>query len=479
MTTLAVDAAAVAPASPLTIAERHRQRWRYAGAITLMAFAAAVATLGGAFEVAFPIAALVVGVVCYRTGPARYLTFVWWLWLLTPGVRRIVDGQAGWNPQNPVLLAPLVVSLLAVGTSARRLVAWRRRAVFPFVLLLAGVLYGYAVGVGRAGVAASTYAAASWLAPIFLGLYAALLWPRYPELRRALQHVFLWGTLVIALYGVAQFVNPPEWDRLWMIQSEMNSIGQPLPLQVRVFSLLNSPAPFACVLAAGLVLLFATKTKWRIPVAAAGYVALMLSLVRASWVAWGIAVVVYGLYLGVRAGRRFLLLVVLLAAAVVPLATVDEVRDVVLPRALTFSDMSKDVSLAERVTFFQSTAAVVLENPVGEGLGSTGAAVGLRDEGGGERDFDSGLLDLFYSLGWPGGALFLGGLAMLCLRALRPGEPKGDLVAKAARAVALSSTALALSFNVFSGVAGAMLWTFFALLGAAKDWEKERRRQEA
>lgn len=476
MTALPVDAAASVAA---TVADRHRQHWRYAGAIALMAGAAAVATLGGPFEVAFPVAALIVGLVCYRTGPARYLTFVWWLWLLTPGIRRIVDGQAGWNPQNPVLLAPLVVSLLAAGTSVRRFTSWRRRAVFPFVLLLAAVLYGFAVGAAQSGLAASTYAAASWLAPIFLGLYAALLWPRYPELRRTIQHVFLWGTLVVSLYGIAQFVSPPEWDRLWMIQSEMNSIGQPLPLQVRVFSLLNSPAPFACALTAGLVLLFATKTKWRIPVAAAGYVALMLSLVRASWLAWGIAVVVYGLYLGVRAGRRFLLLVALLAAAVVPLVTIAEVRDVVLPRALTFSDMSQDVSLGERLSFFQTTVAAVMDNPVGEGLGSTGSSVALRDEGGGERDFDNGLLDLFYSLGWPGGALFLAGLATLCLRALRPGEPRGDLFAKGARGIALSSAALALSFNVFSGVAGAVLWTFFGLLGAAKDWERETKRLEA
>src|SRR5512133_3487733 len=133
MTALPYEAAAAAHA-PLTVADRHRQSWRYAGAVALMTGAAAVSMLGGLFEVAFPAAALAVGLMCYRTGPHRYLTFVWWLWLLTPGIRRIVDGHAGWNPQNPVLLAPLVVSLLAAGTAARRFTTWRRRAVFPFAL---------------------------------------------------------------------------------------------------------------------------------------------------------------------------------------------------------------------------------------------------------------------------------------------------------------------------------------------------------
>ncbi|HET7458541.1 MAG TPA: O-antigen ligase family protein [Gemmatimonadaceae bacterium] len=465
-------------ATPTELELRPRARWRYVGAAVLMAAAAGVSTRGGVFEVAFPLAALMVGLVSYRLGPRSYLTFAWWLWLLTPGIRRFVDGHAGWNQQNPVLLAPLVVSLIAVGTLMRRFTSWRRRSVFPFALLLGGVTYGYAIGMGRSGIAAATYAAASWLAPLFLGLYVTLRWERYPEMRDAIQRVFLWGTLVLGLYGIAQFVNPADWDRQWMTQSDMHSIGQPAPFQVRVFSLVNSPAPLACVLTAGLVLLFATRTRWRLPVAAVGYVALMLTLVRASWLAWAVAVLLYGAYLGLRAARRFLFVVALLAVAVVPLATIPQVAEVVLPRVLTLSHVKGDVSYGERLSFLRRTIAAVVDNPVGEGLGATGSSVALRDEGGGERDFDNGMLDLFYSLGWPGGTLFVTGLATLCLRAMRRGEPKGDLFAKGARAIALSTAMLAVSFNVFSGVAGVVLWTFLGALGAAKDWRQASDEQQ-
>ncbi|MDV6304417.1 MULTISPECIES: hypothetical protein [Rhodococcus] len=58
---------------------------------------------------------------------------------------------------------------------------------------------------------------------------------------------------VVAAYGIAQFFLLFEWDRLWMLSSKLNSIGQPFVQQLRVFGTAESPASFSAVLSAALL----------------------------------------------------------------------------------------------------------------------------------------------------------------------------------------------------------------------------------
>ncbi|WP_377807371.1 hypothetical protein ABNQ38_10180 [Azospirillum sp. A29] len=55
----------------------------------------------GLLEIIFPVGALAVGALLVTRDPARFAAFTWWLWFLTPEVRRLVDYQAGWSVISP------------------------------------------------------------------------------------------------------------------------------------------------------------------------------------------------------------------------------------------------------------------------------------------------------------------------------------------------------------------------------------------
>src|SRR4051812_25967911 len=80
-----------------------------------------VAHAGSLVQPLYPVAALVVGVLLYWRSPTLYLGFTWWLWFLTPEVRRVVDYQSAWQPETPVMLAPILVTALAGLTALRYL----------------------------------------------------------------------------------------------------------------------------------------------------------------------------------------------------------------------------------------------------------------------------------------------------------------------------------------------------------------------
>ena len=48
----------------------------------------------------------------------------------------------------------------------------------------------------------------------------------YPEYRDVLLSTFMWGMLVMGLYGVVQYFVMPQWDVLWMIGSDMERTGR-------------------------------------------------------------------------------------------------------------------------------------------------------------------------------------------------------------------------------------------------------------
>jgi hypothetical protein len=153
---------------------------------------------GHIVELAFPALALLVGVILYFQHPTLYLGFTWWLWFLTPEVRRLVDYQMGWNPISPVMIAPFLVTGVAALTVLRCLPQLLERpAFFPFSLVLMGLNYGYTIGLVRAGPVAATYGLLTWIVPVVFGFHVAARWRQYPLYRDALQRVFLWGALVM------------------------------------------------------------------------------------------------------------------------------------------------------------------------------------------------------------------------------------------------------------------------------------------
>jgi len=173
------------------------------------------------------------GLWLYVSNPPLYLSFVWWMWLVSPFVRRLVDYQLDMftPPQQAlILLAPYVVTALSAFTLFRYGRLLLTKAGAPFLFGLLAVLYGYIVGLPLNGGMSASLGLLEWLPPLLLGFHVYALWRQYPEHRQIIRSTFLGAALVLGTYGLIQFFVLPPWDAFWMVGSRMNSIGPAEPL---------------------------------------------------------------------------------------------------------------------------------------------------------------------------------------------------------------------------------------------------------
>ncbi len=417
----------------------------------------------------FPAAAALMALGLFSFHPVLYLGAVWWLWFLTPFVRRLVDLQAGWDSANPVLLAPLLATGVCLWDVVRHLPKLRRRRLSPFILAFVGIAYAYPVGLWTAGTLPATYAALLWVAPIGLGFHVALHVERYEAYRRVTTRAFIGGVLVMGVYGLWQFFDPPAWDRYWMISSQMGTIGLPEPYMVRVYSTMNSPQPFAMVMVPGLLLLLTRRGSVHWAAGVPGYGAFVLSMVRTAWLSWVIGFLTFAFYIKGRAARRLIAIctapIALMAAALL----FEPVQSRLIERGGSFGELDADLSFQQRLNIFQMMLDFAATRPLGYGVGTTGASTQLNQSGEHHpRVVDSGLLDVALQLGLPGGLAYMTGVVLLLLSIVRAREGTRDDVARASRATAVGIFAAMLSLNTLAGGIGAAFWHCLGLALAAQ-----------
>lgn len=405
-----------------------------------------------------------IGFWLYISNPPLYLGFVWWMWFLSPFIRRLADYQLGtFTPPKEalILLAPFVVTAISGLTLLRYGQRLLQQYAAPFLLCILGVLYGFLVGLPKMGVFAATVSLLEWLTPLLLGFHVLALWKQFPRHRQIIRTTFITGTFVLGAYALVQFFVLPGWDRLWMIGSGMNSIGRPEPFEVRVFSMLNAPGPFATTLIPGLLLIFESRSVFGKLTAIPGYLGFLLSLVRSAWGSWMLGMVYLVWRLKGRLRIRLLALTVVLAVAVVPFAMMGEISDATSTRVETLDDLGSDGSLAARQHMYRTATVGALMNPVGDGLGSAG--------------FDSGFVTILWQLGWLGGALYLGGLFWLVWRVvLSPSISFPDQFTAILAAIALGFFGNLAFGTVHIEVAGCILWSFLGLIPASQRYHRHR-----
>ncbi|HMV47300.1 MAG TPA: O-antigen ligase domain-containing protein [Blastocatellia bacterium] len=463
---------------PVQGARRSLWAWAAIACVVLLVAGGLAVGQGSLVRLAFPALSFAVGLFLYWKHPVEYLVFAWWVWFLSPFIRRLVDAQSGWVDPSPVLLAPVMVSFLAGLGFLRHFLPSLREGGAPFVLAFAGVAYGLGVGLIRSNF---DYTLAQpmmiWLTPIFLGFHLFHHWRDFPRYRAALQWTFLLGALLMGVYGVVQFLIAPEWDRFWMIHVEYMSFGKPEPLGIRVFSTLNAPGPFSVVMMACLLVLFSVRGWLKFPAAAGGYLSFLLCMTRAAWIGWLVAMVSLLASMDLKSRLRLIAVMIVLAAAVVPLAMMPPFSDVVGPRLQTMTKPKDDISLAARLEGYGKYLEDAFLDPMGKGVGvmERTYAVAADDEGIGPHD--SAILELLLSLGLPG-AMFYGIGLIALLFGLRPRrETRGDVFVDAARAIGFGMFAQLLLGSVMLGVMGAVLWSFSGVVMAAQkhhSWERSR-----
>ncbi|WP_437324174.1 O-antigen ligase family protein [Sorangium sp. So ce381] len=381
--------------------------------------------LGRVVELFYPAGAVLVGLLCYRRSPTQYVSFLCWLYFLSPEVRRIADFSNGaYNPISPIQMAPSLVAVMSGLTvlTHYRVVATKR--AFPSLLLVLALIYALVVGCIRNTIPSAVFSCGEAIIPIFVGFHILATWKHYPIYARVLVTTFSWGMFVVGAYGVIQYVLMPPWDAMWLLRSGMDSVGQPSPFSFRVFSTLNAPGPLANVLMSGLLFILAGRGKVVWVGAVSGLSVLLLTEVRA---AWG-GLIVGGLYalacIDGRTRSRVILAILIVAALSVPIFAIDEFANRVLDRMQTVSSIKDDHSFQARLQFYESFLSVATSDIAGQGMGSIGIGTKLdsaTSQLGKFGVFDSGLMEIPYVMGWPGTLLYVTGLLWMIGRSMKHG----------------------------------------------------------
>lgn len=429
---------------------------------------AMLAGLGGrAASIGYVVAAVGTAALLLRQSPVMYSSFALWIWFLSPFVRRVLDYRHGWNATNPALLAPPIVAALSIYTLMRHARELRGRLFAPYLLILGALAYGYSVGLINAGLVPASYALLTWIAPLVFGVHLALSWRHYVELSAAIRKTFAVALPVLGAYGIYQFVRIPAWDAQWMINSDLKSIGSPLPYLVRIFGTLNTPGPYAAFLLAGMLVILAGKGFIRFPGIAVAFVALLLARTRAVWIAFLIGLIVQQLSQPIVKLPRRLVTLVIVSLLAAPLTQIPSFRSTIVNRMSTLTSISSDNSYVKRVAFSQENASEIVQTAEGNGLGSTGGAIKLSSGSVGVRSLDNGFLEMFYVLGWPGGVMFFLGIGALLYQAFRFADARRDPFASAVRATAIALVSILPIGEVFTGSTGTLLWSMMGLSIAA------------
>jgi hypothetical protein len=445
-------------------AQAHTYKAQTFGALLVMVAVPALCIAGnqaGVLRIVFPSLSLAIGGFLFWRSKPLYVGLVCWLWFVTPFLRRMADFQSGWSPSSAVLLAPYLVTGISAITLLTSLKEFAQRRSLPFVCALVAILYGTIIGLMRFPLFNVLQALLNWVVPVIFGFFIYQHRELYSEFRRVIERSFLFGILLTGAYGIYQFFTLPDWDRLWMLNVQMNSFGTVEALKVRVFSTMNAPAIFAAVTTCGLLLLFGLKGKLRLLAAACGFLALILTMSRASWLSLVAGFIFLALQLDMRQRLRLAIasvvcIVFLLASTQIPV-----VNDLVSQRIRTFSDPSQDVSYSARIEGHQQAFQQIAQEPFGEGLGSTDTEHGTE----GDDDFigphDSTILEFLYSLGWIGSLIYAMGLGALGLQLLRSG--RSDPFVLASKAIIIGFMAQCLLNSVMLGILGFMVWIFASM----------------
>lgn len=428
----------------------------------------------GILRVAFPVLCVGVGAILLWRSKPLYVGMVFWLWLITPFLARMADYQAGFTPTSAVEIAPYAtaaISGISLLKSFHRLAKWK---TLPYICALAAILYGFVLGVTYLPLFNVLRALVNWLVPVVFGLFIYENSEHYFEFRRVIGKVMVYGILITGIYGIYQFFGLPEWDKAWMLNVEMNSFGEIDPMKTRAFSTMNAPAIYAAVTACGLFVLLSLKGKLRLVSIAAGFLGLILSLSRASWLTFIAGCIYLTVFLGMRERYRLMIGAASCLAFVLAATQIPQVNEIIWHRIETFTQPGQDDSFTARVEGHGTAMRQIAEEPWGEGIGSTDTLHNTEGDDDMIGPHDSTLLESLYSLGWGGTFIYATGLFLLAVQLFRTG--RGDYFALAGKAVLIGLFVQSLLNSIMLGVLGFLVWTFASMcLAESENAETAKR----
>ncbi|WP_155288695.1 hypothetical protein [Rhodococcoides fascians] len=329
-------------------------------------------------------------------------------------VRRLMAGDLGRIESDPMALLPLVFAIVVITRTFLQTRPTDKRTLTETICyvmaVLTSVTYLVNLNVSLSAIYASGLAVATW---ILIGLIAS---GRIPDVWPLIYKSFPYLGVAIGSYGIIQFFFLPYWDRAWMIASKLNSIGAPLPEQVRVFGTTESPGPFAIVLGLCLIITLeraiSEKAGTRLVMAAIALLLLIplaLTAVRTGL----LGIVLAGIFMSVRCLSGLKRLIPLIASVLIYFVLTIAVElfsrksSVITEGRFSEFDPSNDNSLQARLKLLADIPQY-FSNPLGQGVSV--------DDSGQSGSLDNAFIDILARNG-PLVALLLVALTCVVLRA--------------------------------------------------------------
>jgi putative inorganic carbon (HCO3(-)) transporter len=395
--------------------------------------------------------------------PIVLLPYILLIWVISPEIRRLIDWsfQSYSNP-SIISLVPYCVSLILLLPIIKNIKFLDNRIKLICKVFGIALIYGFSIGFLKYGMSA-VYDLLNYIVPILVLVYVNVC-QFDSNVRDKWLRSFSYFGVIIAVYGIYQYIVLPPWDEFWMINAKMNSIGLPNPQNFRVFSLLNSPGPTGVFLGLALAIMTVQK-KWR----ACGMIgimivafALLLTLVRVGWIAYIIMIIAYFIRAQLKSKIQLLALSVILTLAFVFVLPILPGANNVASRINTFSSLEEDHSLNERLSFSNNILSEVLTNPIGKGLGSSGLGAKLTSNTDTLVAFDNGYLNIFYTFGLPLGLAIFAIFMYLALYLFKLSRREKVYVPISFAAIC-AVLFLLMASNVIQGVSGLFLWFIISL----------------
>ena len=422
----------------------------------------------------FPLYVLGFGLVLQRRCRPLYPAFCLAVFAFSPLLRRIADYHVGFSTFSPILLAPYIVSLPCVLPLLRQALVSERS--WMFVAMLGCFVYACFMALFQDHVVQALYEPLRWVIPI--GICAFIM--ERPKLAHATHRGAVWAlaviVLILSVYGVAQYYNPRPWDRMWMINVHNPTFGQPLPFQVRVFSMMNSPASAANFASTALLLLFG-ESGLAFLVAIAGVPLVALTAVRSAW--WSLTVGLIVMLVTAPWRQKIFLMSFVLSGALLASGLLasrnvlpNEVRYFINERLYTITDLNTDRSADDRLTTYGQFYSRLADRPFGEGFGVNSSTI---------SDFakqnrlvlDSAIMESFLTFGLIGGLVYffaIGGFLVTGYRACYAG---GGRLAACLAAFCAMLAGMPLGTTQI-GEVSIVAWTCMGVLLATADFERSR-----
>ncbi|MCL6601684.1 MAG: O-antigen ligase family protein [Paenibacillus sp.] len=414
--------------------------------------------------------------------PRLLIPYTLLIWAIAPELRRIADWTEGvYHSVSLLSLAPLLTGATLAIPVLREIHKMKRSSSRIVLMFAVALAYGTLIGLAKNGVG-SVYDLANYIIPLLLIPFFAVTPFTSKDMDRLL-HAYANIAVMVAIYGIVQYLTVPPWDAFWMRHADMMSIGTPYPLEIRVFSTLNSPGPAAAFLVFALVPMILEK-RWQGSLRWIGVllvvVCLLTTLVRSAWL---VLLVMLLVYIGSSSSKgkwKTLLQITFIACALFWIVPKLPGAEGLVARMETLTSVKEDHSYNERLGLWQNMIPMVAANPVGQGIGSvgTGTKLGNGGELGEYGIMDNGFIALLLTFGVAGAVFFFGALGAVVKQIVVRVTRKDNQQPYARLALATWSGAIAslISDNGFPGLKGYLIWMLIGLGLSAKEAIESRKK---